>query len=604
MKLKSFATTAVVVCGLLMMGPASATLAQGRGVTAPVVHADADGATCPSSNAPPGTGSQISAADEAALVSGHNSARQQAILKYNPGLTMVPVTWDAKLACDAQAWADDPASSAGGGLHHSDRSVNGNEGENLLNSTGPVRPMIALDPSVNYSWISEQSKFDADKNAAVNGSAAPGTNFHAWGHYSQMVWMSPASATTAIGCGIKQDVPVDGGTGWILVCRYRAAGNIDGQQAIPPGTGGGPVVPPKQPKPPFPAGVGVAMANQADNLLTALAVDKDGYLNVAWVVGTQPWHDPVRFGPPAFQPGAPVAMAKQADNLLTALAVDKDGYLNVAWVVGTQPWHDPVRFGPPVFQPGAPVSVAMAKQESNLLTALAVDKDGYLNVAWVVGTQPWHDPVRFGPPAFQPGAPVAMANQADNLLTALAVDKDGYLNVAWVVGTQPWHDPVRFGPPVFQPGAPVSVAMAKQESNLLTALAVDKDGYLNVAWVVGTQPWHDPVRFGPPAFQSGAPVAMANQADNLLTALAVDKDGYLNVAWVVGTQPWHDPVRFGPSVFQPGARVSVAMAKQESNLLTALAVDKGGYLNVAWVVGTQPWHDPVRFGPPNFPASQ
>ncbi|WP_437084192.1 hypothetical protein [Streptomyces sp. enrichment culture] len=42
---------------------------------------------------------------------------------------------------------------------------------------------------------------------------------------------------------------------------------------------------------------------------------------------------------------------------------------------------------------------------------------------------------------------------------------------------------------------------------------------------------------------------MANQAPDLLTALGVDKQGFLNVAWVVGTQPWHTPVRFGPAVF-------------------------------------------------------
>ncbi|MGO4461311.1 hypothetical protein AB4039_29060 [Streptomyces sp. M-16] len=76
--------------------------------------------------------------------------------------------------------------------------------------------------------------------------------------------------------------------------------------------------------------------------------------------------------------------------------------------------------------------------------------------------------------------------------------------------------------------------------------------------------------------------------------------GFLQVAWVVGTQPWHDPVRFGPAVFPPGE--SVAMANQQSDLLTALAVDRQGFLNVAWVVGTQPWHDPVRFGPEVFPT--
>ncbi|MFJ9793894.1 CAP domain-containing protein [Streptomyces globosus] len=605
MKPNSLATAAALACGLIMLGPA-APAAFGRGepargpAAAPVdavAAVEARGETCPSSDLPPGTGSQISDADAAAIVRAHNDARRAAARKFNPGLTATPVVWDAKVACDAQAWADDPASSAGGRLHHSSRATNGNQGENLLNSSpGPARPLIALDPSVSFSWMAEKPQFDADNNAPVNSGAAAGTNFKAWGHYSQIVWMNPASPTTKVGCGVKEGVPVgsSGATGWILVCRYLEAGNINGQQAIPPG--GAPVPPPQQPSTAF-SGVRPAMAKQTDNLLTALAVDRDGFLNVAWAAGTQPWHAPVRFGPSVFPPGAPVAMAKQNDNLLTALAVDREGFLNVAWVVGTQPWHAPVRVGPSVFPPGA--LVAMAKQNDNLLTALAVDREGFLNVAWVVGTQPWHAPVRVGPSVFPPGAPVAMAKQNDNLLTALAVDRDGFLNVAWVAGTQPWHAPVRFGPSVFPPGA--SVAMAKQQPDLLTALAVDRDGFLNVAWVAGTQPWHAPVRFGPSVFPPGASVAMAKQQPDLLTALAVDRDGFMNVAWVVGTQPWHAPVRFGPSVFPPGA--PLAMANQAPDLLTALGVDKQGFLNVAWVVGTQPWHDPVRFGPAVFPAS-
>ncbi|MET9031947.1 CAP domain-containing protein, partial [Streptomyces mirabilis] len=284
MKPKSLATAAAMICGLIMMGPTPVAFAQVRAAPAPVL--DEKSPTCPSSTAPPGTGSQISAADAADIVRAHNAARQEAVQKYNPGLSVVSVTWNPKLACDAQAWADDPASSQGGARHHSSPATNGNEGENLFNAfPGPARPLMALDPSVSFSWIAEKSKFDADNNAPVN---KPGTNSAAWSHYSQMVWMSPTSSTTSIGCGVKQGVPVSSSTGWILVCRYLAAGNIDGQQAIP--GGGGPVPPPKLSSL---SGGQVAMAQQSDNLLTALAVDKNGYLNVAWAGDGKPWHDPV-----------------------------------------------------------------------------------------------------------------------------------------------------------------------------------------------------------------------------------------------------------------------------------------------------------------------
>ncbi|WP_225823629.1 CAP domain-containing protein [Streptomyces naphthomycinicus] len=239
MKPNYFATAIAAICGLVFMGPTSTGSVLPRADSAPA--AGESSPVC-RSGPPPGTGSQISAADAADMVRAHNDARREAIKKYNPGLPMVSVDWDPKLACDAQAWADDPASSQDGKRHHSDRADNGDEGENLFSAyPGPARPMSALDPSLSYSWIAEKPKFDADNNASVTPD-----NRNVWGHYSQMIWMSPASPTTAIGCGVKEGVPVadDTGqihTGYILVCRYSAAGNIDGQRAVP--TGGGPVVP-------------------------------------------------------------------------------------------------------------------------------------------------------------------------------------------------------------------------------------------------------------------------------------------------------------------------------------------------------------------------
>lgn len=66
--------------------------------------------------------------------------------------------------------------------------------------------MMALDPSVTYSWIAEKPKFDADNNAPVDSNATD-VNYKVWGHYSQMVWMAPESVTTAIGCGVKRAFP-------------------------------------------------------------------------------------------------------------------------------------------------------------------------------------------------------------------------------------------------------------------------------------------------------------------------------------------------------------------------------------------------------------
>jgi hypothetical protein len=184
------------------------------------------------------------------------------------------------------------------------------------------------------------------------------------------------------------------------------------------------------------------MCKQNNDILTALAVGTDGKLHVAWVVGTAAWNGPVAFGP-AFAPGgAPVTMCKQTDNLLTAIAVGNDGKMHVAWVVGIGNWQGPVAFGVPFAPPGA--GVAMAKQNDNLLTAMVIGDDGGIWVSWVQGTGPWNGPVRLPGPAgqFPPGANIAMCKQTGNILTAMAVDKNNRINVAWVVDTNPWNGPV------------------------------------------------------------------------------------------------------------------------------------------------------------------
>jgi hypothetical protein len=232
----------IMVSGLLLASPS----AQARALPALPVNQSAP--TCPASDPPPGTGSQVSAADRDELVRAHNDARQVAIQEYNRDLSLVRVTWDPKLACDAQAWADDPESTKEGVLHHSDPPSNrNNEGENLFAAfPGPPRPMMAMDPNClppagnpewPCSWIAQKPKFDADYNAPVVRNAPDNTNYKLWGHYSQLVW----SSTTSIGCGVNPDVPVRDSktemiqTGWILVCRYLPAGNIHGQRAIPLG---------------------------------------------------------------------------------------------------------------------------------------------------------------------------------------------------------------------------------------------------------------------------------------------------------------------------------------------------------------------------------
>jgi hypothetical protein len=65
----------------------------------------------------------------------------------------------------------------------------------------------------------------------------------------------------------------------------------------------------------FPAGAGIAMAQQLDNgIAMTAAVGNDGALYVSWAFGDGKWQGPVRTSPPiTFPPGAAIAMAKQTN---------------------------------------------------------------------------------------------------------------------------------------------------------------------------------------------------------------------------------------------------------------------------------------------------
>ncbi|QIY73418.1 CAP domain-containing protein [Streptomyces sp. RLB1-33] len=133
------------------------------------------------------TVSNVGPSDQHAIVSETNSVRQQA--------GQSPLTWDDSLAKAAQDWADDPASTAGGKLHHGPTS---NAAENI--SSSPAS-------SATGRWASEKAAYEADPN---HDTDSPG--YQKWGHYYNMINESYGK----IGCGTRSGVP----TGSITVCQY------------------------------------------------------------------------------------------------------------------------------------------------------------------------------------------------------------------------------------------------------------------------------------------------------------------------------------------------------------------------------------------------
>jgi len=359
-------------------------------------------------------------------------------------------------------------------------------------------------------------------------------------------------------------------------------------------------------------------------VLAALAVDEGGRLNVAWLdlSNTKGWQGPVAFGNAVFPPGAPVAMARQSDTVLAALAVDEGGRLNVVWLDQTPGDHPGIeeyvtaKFVPPTIANQRvflatffnTVCVYGRHRPPLVLAALAVDRDGAMNVVWLdlSNDKGWQGPVAFGGTVFAAGAHVAMFRQSAKVLAALAVSRGGAMSVAWLdlSNDRGWQGPVAFGDAVFPPGAPV--AMFRQSGEVLAGLAVDRDGAMNVVWLdlSNDKGWQGPVAFGDAVFPPGAPIAMFRQSGRVLAALAVDRHGAMNVVWLdlSNNEDWQGPVAFGDAVFPPGA--PVAMFRQSGRVLVALAVDRHGVMNVVRLDlhDNLGWRGPAAFGNAVLPA--
>ncbi len=327
-------------------------------------------------------------------------------------------------------------------------------------------------------------------------------------------------------------------------------------------------------------------------------VDKNGGINVMWVVNAGAWAGPGRIGPAGkFPLGAPLAASRQFElNQTDVFAIDDSGTMNVSWVVNAGAWAGPVPLGPVgKYPPGG--SLAAAQQIGLSQTDIfAVDKNGTLDVMWVVNAGAWAGPAPLGPAGkFPAGAPIAVSRQFGlNQTDVFVVDKTGTLNVMWVVGAGSWSGPAALGPAgKFPPGAH---AAASQQIGLnqTDVFVVDKTGTLNVMWVVEAGAWAGPAPLGPAGkFPPGAPIAVSHQIGlNQTDVFVVDKNGTLNVMWVVGAGAWNGPAPLGPAgKYSPGAPIA---ASQQIGLsqTDVFVVDKDGLLDVLWVVNADAWAGP------------
>jgi hypothetical protein len=152
-------------------------------------------------------GAQSFAAEfPARIVAAHNAARAS--------VGAQPLVWDNDLGSAAAAYAQWMAMT--GNFQHSDRSARHGVGENLWMGT---RGAFSIEAMVG-NWTSERRWFvpGVFPNVSADG------NWADVAHYTQVIW----PGTQRVGCALASTANTD-----YLVCRYGAAGNMDGKWVGP-----------------------------------------------------------------------------------------------------------------------------------------------------------------------------------------------------------------------------------------------------------------------------------------------------------------------------------------------------------------------------------
>jgi hypothetical protein len=139
------------------------------------------------------------------LLAAHNRERAASDLP--------PLAWDPALAADAAQWGEQLA--AAGEIEHEgdDPDDPDPQGENLwLGTRGAYTPeeMVGL-------WVAEKRHF---RPGIFPDNSRTGS-FEDVGHYTQLMWR----ATGRVGCALADGQPYE-----VLVCRYREAGNVEGER--------------------------------------------------------------------------------------------------------------------------------------------------------------------------------------------------------------------------------------------------------------------------------------------------------------------------------------------------------------------------------------
>jgi hypothetical protein len=150
-------------------------------------------------------GGTVQRADfNARLLAAHNSERAR--------MGVPSMEWDAALAADARAWADELAAT--GRFEHSpDEPGKSVQGENLWAGT----PRAFSPEAMVGLWGAEKSDY---RPGVFPNNSRSGDVEHV-GHYTQLIWRNSRRVGCAAAVGRNEE---------FLVCRYSEAGNVTGQR--------------------------------------------------------------------------------------------------------------------------------------------------------------------------------------------------------------------------------------------------------------------------------------------------------------------------------------------------------------------------------------
>lgn len=156
-----------------------------------------------SSTSPPASAQYTSdALFESAILNSTNTYRAH----YNAS----SLTWNASLATYASAYAAQCI------FNHSHSPTGGGGGENIAegydNATAAVE-----------AWGEEGRRYDFHN--PNDGDGGKKGDDGSTGHFSQLVWRS----TESVGCGRGECRGRNGVPGWLVVCEYWPAGNVEGE---------------------------------------------------------------------------------------------------------------------------------------------------------------------------------------------------------------------------------------------------------------------------------------------------------------------------------------------------------------------------------------